>query len=784
MTHPSELPRGARIPAGLGMSTVLPEMDFESYSEAGFVWDESAQKYGALRGASKKGLPVVGAPVYATHPSTEVLSLAYNLKDGTGVHLWIPGMAPPADLLAYLAAGGLIEAWNSAFEWWIWNYVCVRLYGWPPLPIAQTRCAAGKARASSWPGKLEIAGSAMPLLVQKDKAGHDLLKFFSVPRVPTKKEPTRRRLPAEYPVQAQSLYQYNGTDTVSESEASARCPDLEGEELEFWLLDQVINRRGVAVNVQALHDCAHIVEQCVARYNAEMAALTGGIVSTELQQLKGWLLGHGVRMAAMDEEAIDAMLPKLREQQDITLQPAIRALELRQLVGSASVKKVFAMLNQLSPWGRLHDLFIYHGARTGRCTGEGPQPLNLPKAGPNIFACTACGRCHVQMVCPWCGAAVAPDAKRKEWTPEAAADVLTLVRSRSVELLQQVFGDAMHAVSGCLRSLYCAAPGHTLVCSDFSSIEGVVTAALAGEDWRMEMFATHGKAYELSVSKITGTPFAEIMRHAGYDDVESPEWWTRRARKDPHHPMRQTIGKVAELASGFGGGVGAWKRFGADAFMSDEQIATARDAWRQASPNIVEFWGGQERRVGWHKVPELYGLEGMFIRAILEPGVWQHVMRKDGTHTGISYVRHEDAVYCRLPSGRLLTYHRPRLARSTKGWGGEWAITYEGYNTNTTMGPIGWVTIDTYGGKLCENVVQATARDILRRAMLSLERAGYPVVLHVYDEIVCEVPEGQGHTVEAMEAIMGTMPEWAVYKGKPWPVRANGGWMGTYYRKA
>jgi DNA polymerase len=337
----------------------------------------------------------------------------------------------------------------------------------------------------------------------------------------------------------------------------------------------------------------------------------------------------------------------------------------------------------------------------------------------------------------------------------------------------------MLCVSGCLRGLFVAAEGHDLIASDFSSIEGVVTACLAGEDWRVEMFATHGKAYELSVAKITGKPFAEIMAHAGYDDVESPKWWTRRARKGEHHPLRQTIGKVAELASGFGGWINAWRNFGADKFMSDEEIKQAILAWRQASPNIVEFWGGQVR--GWDR-EELFGLEGAAVRAVLAPGQWAHVMRKNGTHTGVSYICHNGALYCWLPSGRALTYHNPRLDPNTRGFGGAWSLSYEGWNSNPLAGGMGWVRMNTYGGKLCENVVQAVARDIQRHAIVNLERKGYPVVLHVYDEDVVEVPQGFG-SVEELERIMGTMPPWAVYNGKSWPIRAAGGWRGRRYRK-
>ena len=793
MTHPAELRAGTQLPAGLGVTTVLPDIDFETYSEAGCVYDFVAQKWAGPPGARKgqKGLGVVGAALYALHPTTEVLNLRYNLKDGRGSRRWYPELGtPPADLLAWIQAGGIIEAWNSAFEWWIWNYVCVPKYGWPPLPIEQTRCAMGKARAGGYPGALEKAGAVMKLTTPKDESGKALLTKLSIPRNPTKKDGRLRLTRADAPKDFEALDRYNDRDILAEAEASAKCPDLTGEELEFWLVDQRINRRGVAVDVESLLACAKLVELCLERYDAELCQLTGGAVerASQLERLKGWAGAQGFPIpegkGSMDDDAIERYLKQLDEAKNINWLPVYRALEIRQAVGSASVKKVFAMRNQVSPWGRLHDLFNYHGARTGRPTGEGPQPTNLPKAGPKVRKCL-CGR-HTGVhlpACAWCGLPFPPGAKAAEWGPDAMEDVLQVIKTGDLSLVERAYADAMLCVSGCLRGLFWADEGKDLIASDFSSIEGVVTACLAGEDWRVEMFATHGKAYELSVSKITGIPFAEIMAHAGYEDVERPEWWKYRADKTkPHHPLRQTLGKVAELASGFGGWINAWKRFGADAFMSDDEIKKAILAWRDASPAIPEFWGGQERRLGWERVPEMFGLEGMAISAVLTPGQWFHVLRKDGSHTGVSYICHGDALYCWLPSGRPLTYHAPRLSANQRAFGGQYSLSFEGYNTNPQQGPVGWVRMDTYGGKLCENVVQAVARDIQRHAMINLERAGYPIVLHVYDEDVVEVPIGAGG-IEEVEQIMGTMPAWATYKGKPWPIRAAGGWRGRRYRK-
>lgn len=783
--HASQYPAGTRFRAGLSFSTVLPDADFETFSEAGCYYDPIKRKWHGPHRASKngKGLPAIGAVNYATHPSTDILVLAYNLKDGGGARHWRPDLPAPLDLLHHIHSGQLVEAWNSAFEWWIWNYVGTRRYGWPPLSIEQTRCAMAKARAFSYPGKLEIAGDVMGLQVKKLE-GKALLDKFSMPRNPTKGDARLRVMPADDPANAQQLYHYNQVDIIAEAEAASRCPDLEGEELEFWIADQRINRRGVHVDAESLRACAAMVELVLEKYDAELCALTGGAVerASQLERLRAFVATRGLYISpgrgTMDDDALTEIL------KSTNLDPmARRALEIRQIAGSASVKKVFAMVNTLSPWQRLHDLFNYHGAHTGRPTGEGPQPTNLPKAGPKLYRCI-CGRhsgVHLT-ACAWCGFPMPAKPKVAEWGPEAVGDVLEVIKRGSLTLVEQAFGDAFLCVSGCLRGLFTAAPGQELVCSDFSSIESVVTAMLAGEQWRIDLFRTHGKNYEMAASKISGVPFEEMMTLRGYD-TSKPEWWKQKTT-GPHHPLRQTLGKVSELASGFGGWISAWLKFGAGEFMSEDQIKAGILAWRKDSPAVVHFWGGQIRDLFTrNERPELFGLEGMAIKAVLEPGTPQPVMRLDGTHSGVTFTCDGKTLFCTLPSGRNLHYHNILLEPNQRSWGGQYALSFERYNTNPAQGAVGWVRVDTYSGKLCENVVQAVARDIQRYAMVNCEREGYPIVLHVYDEIVCEVPQGAGRTVEGLERIMGTMPPWAVYQGQPWPIKAAGGWSGQRYRK-
>jgi len=698
-----DLPAGTRLIAGMGHSTVLPDLDFETYSEAGYFWNEARQRWEGPPRASqgKKGLFVIGAARYAEHPSTELLSLAYDLKDGKGPRLWRRGAVmddlDPYDLFDHIAAGGLLEAWNVGFERLIWEHVCVKKMGWPAVPRSQWRCAMAKSRAHALPGALANAAAVLNVDAQKDAAGKRLLDKFSVPRNPTLKDKRLRLHPHEEGADGEALYSYNRQDIAAEAEVSALVPDLSPDELAWWQLDQTIDARGVQIDTVAVENCIEIVEQALARYNAELAALTGGEVSaaSEVQKLSRWLQGLGCWLDSLDEEHVEAAL------KNQSLHPsARRALEIRSLVGSASVKKLFAMNNQVCADGRLRGLYSYHGARTGRAIGQGPQPTNLPNHGPAVWRCDRCGRHHAShaWACPWCGSAPA-DGPLKEWNPAAVEDALAVMAGRSLDLAEMYFGSALPTISGCLRGLFVAGPGKDLICSDYSAIEAVVLAELAGEDWRREVFRTHGKIYEMSAALVTGMPFEEILQH--------------KERTGQHHPYRKK-GKVLELALGYGGWVGALVAFGADDFMTENEMSDAAGAWRRASPAIVRFWGGQ--RGGLH------GIEGCALSAVMQPGT-------EFSYRGITFIMRGDALYCRLLSGRYLTYHRPRLSPSTRK-PGEQTLSYEGWNTNPKNGPVGWIRMETYGPKLVENCIAEGTLVLTGRGWMPIEKIEKTDLVH------------------------------------------------------
>lgn len=949
---------GQVTPVALGHTTGRIELDFETYSEGGYVWNADLQRWDGPPRAPKgsKGLPVVGAYNSILHETFEIVWLAYDLKDGAGVKQWRPGLPPPEDLFSAIRRGEALEAWNASYERWVWELYCVPRLGWPAVQDHQWHCAMAKARAFALPGKLSEAGRVIGAGVRKDASGDSLMKRLSMPINPTKATLRTRVLPiydaatrmaaeitltnallqaepgatpkraatiarhvrrvVEEDAQDTAAYgRYNATDVLAEADIAARVPDQPPEELAWWRVHERINRRGAYIDRAGVLDCIAVVEQAFVRYNRELRDICGVDAASKVAQLQTWLESRGHRLDSLDEEHVAEALTRPLLPPDVR-----RVLEIRAAVGSASIKKLFAMLNRLSPDSRLRDLYVYHGARTGRSTGEGPQPTNLPKAGPDLVPCE-CGKffgAH-HAACPFCSRPVA--AKPAEWNPAMAEQALDDMRRRSLDWIEYVYGSALPVIAGCLRALYAAAPGHDLISTDYNSIEAVGLAMLAGEVWRKKVFATHGKIYEASASTAFRVPLEDILGHKKQTGQHHPlrqkgkglelaclapdvrvvtprgpvavvdvrpsdklwdgkEWVNHQglvfrgvkrvvslagARMTPDHKvlcgdswreasdllenpqawqaaLRSThcLSPSADLGEapppgpaewslvfdiahagprnrftimtdrgplivhncGYQGWVGAAKAF--DIPGTDDEIGRDILAWRAASPAIEWLWGGQEVRKAastvrnalqpgyegtvadwalplvdaprYDRSPYYYGVEGMAVLAALQPGQWNHVFRMDGTDSGIAFLAIGTTLFCRIPSGRLLTYHNVVLEASDRGG---YAMSYEGWNTNPKNGPVGqWIRMRTWGGRLVENINQAVCRDILAPACIALEARGYPVVLHVYDEIVAEVPEGFG-SVEEFEAIVTVPPPWA----HDWPIRAPGGYRAKRYRK-
>lgn len=786
IVDPCHLPAGSKIKTTLYHSEVLPSMDFETYSEAGYRFEVQHPNGDVLQAngktkwvppyvvkaeGTKAGIAGVGTPVYAEHHSTEIISLAYDLKDGKGRRRWLPGFPSPQDLLEHVARGGLIEAHNVTFEFYIWNLVGVRMFGWPPLHVEQCRCSLAKARRYSLPGALGKVAAVLGT-AEKDRVGYNLIRKLSIPLTPTKNRSNRRWTPATAWADFAAFYDYNEQDVVAEDNVSARIPDLTPYELQIWQMDQTINARGVQVDTVTLDAALDILGQASKKYNNELCQLTGGAVETVNQNARfiAWVQTQGVMTNSLDADHRKNLLAT-------NLPPAVRrALEIAELIMSANVKKLRTLKLQVSSDGRLRDQYTYCGAdRTGRWSAGGVQLQNITAKGPKTARCgdaIQCGKFfgrgeHLpkndagQSCCPRCGSWLWGD--EPEWTIEAVEQAIDDILNRDLFLIERIWGAPVDVLCGCLRGMFIARPGHKLVCCDFSAIEAVAAACLSRCHWRIEVFATHGKIYEASAAKATGIPFEEILAY--------------KKQHGSHHPARKGVGKIRELAGGYGGWINAWKNFGADEYFEDDE-AIKQDVlkWREESPEIVEMWGGQYRWCGpgkWDYAPEMHGLEGAAIQAILNPGTCYAVH-------DITYGVADDVLFCRLPSGRYLYYHRPRLhdVPDKLNRGPSLQITFEGYNSNPQKGRIGWGRWETFGGRLFENVVQAVSCDIQAEALLRLEKAGYPVVMHTHDEGTAEVPDDPAYNVPAMAAIMSERPSWAAW----WPLKAAG-WEHYRYQK-
>jgi DNA polymerase len=734
---------------------MLPTLDLETFSEAGFAWVPPRPppptykahlrpapcelgQWASLPGfdKNKRGLPAVGVHAYVEHPTFKILLLAYDLTPqygGATEIQWEYGepLTALTALFDHVRRGRLIESHNAEFERTCWNKWAVPALGWPALSIVQQRCSAVKARAAGYPGALDPLTQVLDTRVKKDPDGARLMKLFSIPRQPTKKDRRTVTQPHEAPDEWAKYKLYNRIDIRSEAEASSRVPDLPPDEQRLWFLDQEINDRGMAVDLPGIDNCLAIVEQAYDRFGAEFRELTGGIEPTELAQLQAWLDERGVYMPNMQAETIDDTVERLPDG------PAQRALQIRQILGSASVKKLYALKAQVCRDGRVRGMYQMHSTHHGRTGGYGPQPANLYKGA---------------------------------WHEPAEIDAaLRVIASRSLAAVEAAYPDIspLEVVNNCLRSLFIAGPGMKLVSSDYSAIEDVVLAALAGEEWVLEVHRTHGMIYEAQISKMTGVPLEEFIRH--------------KRETGKHHPLRQQ-GKLAKLSGGYASWVEGWKKFGADKYYkSDDEIKQAILSFRRSVPNIVEFWGGQTRNK-FDRAPdggyapcraELYGLEGAAIAATQNPGTRYDV--------GIvSLYVENDTLFMRLPSGRLIRYHKPRLTRATRPYAEEWelALSYEGWNTNTAKGPPAWIRMDLYGGVLTQNATGGTARDIMQHGMLNVAADGYPIVMQTYDEPVSEVPLDYGDVVE-FEAGLNDLPDYA----RSWPVKAKGGWQGPRYGK-
>lgn len=617
-----------------------------------------------------------GVYAYTDSPAFGVLLFGYAFDDDpVNVVDLASGEQLPQEVMAALTDKAVTKtAFNASFE-----RVCLSRWLKLTLPTEQWYCTATQALLLGLPLSLKGVGAVLGLEAQKLSEGEDLIRYFSVPCKPTKTNGGRtRNLPSDAPDKWERYRLYNIRDVEVEREIRRKLHafPIPTTEQDYYVMDQDINDRGVLVDpslVEHAVECDRLYKQAATE---RAYALTGLENPNSVSQVKDWLAARGVSVDSLDKKTVRELI---KETDGETLE----MLKLRLLMSKTSVKKYEAIQRSVCSDGRVHGLFKFYGAnRTGRWASRLVQVQNLPQN-------------HL------------PDL-------ELARELVRTGRYEDVELL---FDNTPGVLSELIRTAFVPKAGCRFIVADFSAIEARVLSWLAGEQWRMEVFASHGKIYEASASQMFHVPIEEITKGS---------------------PLRQK-GKISELALGYGGGVGALKAMGAlDMGVPEDELPGLVNSWRGASPRIVQFW---------------WDLDAAALKVV------RHRTQARVGRIGLEY--RSGFLFVTLPSGRKLAYVKPRIELNKFGREG---LTYEGIGENKK-----WSRIETYGPKLTENVVQGTARDLLAYAMLHLTQAGYPIVMHIHDEAVAEVPEKSG-SVEDMTTLMAQGPDWAAGL----PLRADG----------
>ena len=638
---------------------------------------------------------------YVQSPDFEILLLAYSV-DGE----------PP--LLVDLAQGEILPDWlyqaiyspefikhayNAAFEW----YCLSKFYG-IILPVEQWRDTMLHGLYCGYTAGLDATGKALGLPAEKQKlaTGKALIRYFCVPCNPTQANGGRtRNLPKHDPDKWELFKTYCRGDVTTEMEIERRLsnfpvpPDVEKQ----WQTDLLINSRGVTVDMDMVQGALYIGDTTREKLMTEATNITGLENPNSIQQLMGWL-----------EPRVDDMVTHLRKETVATMlangtakDEAARMLEIRQELGKTSTKKFDAIEAAVCHDGRVRGLLQFYGAnRTGRWAGRLVQVQNLPRTYLN------------GELLPW---------------------VRETVKQKDTKKLSLMYSSISDTLSQLIRTSFVASPGNKLVDADFSAIEARVISWLAGEQWRLEVFRTHGKIYEASASQMFGVPIERIKKG------------------NPEYELRQK-GKVAELALGYQGSSGALVAMGALKMgIPENDLPDIVSRWRESNKRIVDLW---------------YSLESAAV-SVIESGSPAGVrnlilMREMDPANGLDYLT------ITLPSKRKLYYAHPSL--TTNEWNKP-SILYYGTNQTTKQ----WTQLETYGGKLVENVVQAIARDCLALAIENLEAAGFPVVFHVHDEVVIDIPQDKADLDEVVRLMTLPIP-WA----PDLPLNADG-WVGDFFKK-
>ena len=643
-----------------------------------------------------------GAQKYIQSPDFEILLFAYSLNgaepaccdfaQGETLPKWVAE--------ALLDPQCLKHAYNAPFEWG-----CLSRYMGRQLPPAQWRCTMFHGLYAGYTAGLDATGRALGLPEDKRKlnTGKALIRYFCVPCAPSKANGGRtRNYPHHAPERWELFKEYNRQDVTTEMEIERRLsavpvPDFVQKE---WETDLIINSRGVAIDMGMVEGALELGATVRNTLTTEAVKISGLSNPNSVKQLASWLESEtGEEINGLRKDTVAKMLARDDNSPEVQ-----RMLEIRQELGKTSTKKYDAIEQAVCQDGRVRGLLQFYGAnRTGRWAGRLVQVQNLPRTYTEPL--------------------------------ELARD---LVKGRKLDALKCIYGSVPDTLSQLIRTAFIAAPGNVLIDADFSAIEARVISWLAGEEWRLEVFRTHGKIYEASASQMFGVPIDLIKKG------------------NPEYALRQK-GKVAELALGYQGSTGALINMGAlDMGIPEEDLPDIVSRWRDANKRIRDLW---------------YKVDAAAVQVITQGG-----------SVGVSSIilAHEwdatqgtDYMTITLPSGRKLFYNAPQIG--VNQWGNP-SISYMGVDQTTKK----WKRIETYGGKLVENCVQAIARDCLAQAIEHLEAARLPVIFHIHDEVVIDIrpfADNEAMLAKTVEIMSRPVP-WA----PGLPLGADG-WVGKFFKK-
>lgn len=665
-------------------------IDLETYSEV------SIGKAGSYR--------------YILDPSFEILLFAYSL-DGMPVEVIdvASGQIIPLWLKNALKNPLYIKhAYNAAFEW----FALSKYLGW--LPPDQWRDTMLHALYCGYPASLDAAGKAMGLPEDKKKltTGKALIRYFCVPCKPSNANGNRtRNLPKHDPDKWKLFKEYNGQDVVTEMEIDHRLSAFPVPAFvqKQWETDLQMNARGVAADMELVRGALVIGAIVKSRLMTEARQLSGLDNPNSIRQLAQWLTDATDSDAEITSVTKETIATMLKQPQPANVQ---RMLEIRQELGKTSTKKYDALETCIADDGRVRGLLQFYGAnRTGRWAGRLVQVQNLPRTYTHPL----------------------PPARQ-------------LVKDRNIDGLRMMYGSINDTLSQLIRTAFVATPGNVLIDADFSAIEARVISWLAGQEWRLEVFRTHGKIYEASASQMFHVPIEKIKKG------------------NPEYALRQR-GKVAELALGYQGGVSAMRRMDVGHNLddlSDDEVKGIVDRWRETNSMIRDLWNI---------------VDSAAITVITNGGA--QTIRSETTDAIITLACELDVITgtrymtILLPSGRKLYYPSPEIG--VNRWGNP-SVSYTGQNQTTKR----WEKVETYGGKLVENIVQAIARDCLAIAIENLEAQGLHVVFHIHDEVVIDTPAwaDEDTMLETVTKIMTKPIPWA----QMLPLNADG-WVDKFFKK-